>query len=731
MQSHIIRLLAIASLLSRLANARLIPENIVKNPGMVTAPVSAPVAVANTVADIKSSFTDKGNLNTEGISTLDGIPLDAIPEGRSAQSLMAAAITPGADWIATADSSQPGYPASNVLDGNVNSFWHTPFGATGNALPHYLTIDMRTTQTGVNQVAYIPRQDGSSNGNIGEHIIDTSVDGVTWNTPSALGTYQDSASTKTTFFEAINCRFVRLRALTEAGGRGPWTSVASLSIFTATADQAVVNHNYQGEWSPTIDFPLVPVSMALEHDTGNVLVWSSYAASTFGGSNGGNTLTATYNPMTGIVSQRNVQNTDHDMFCEGLSIDATGRFIATGGNNAPKTSIYSPRYDAWTAQAEMNIPRGYQSMATLSNGNAFTIGGSWSGGDTVPKNGEVFSPTANTWTLLNGAPVAPMLTADQQGVYRADNHGWLFGWKAGTVFQAGPSRAMNWYGTAGAGSTTPAGPRGDDTDAMCGNAVMYDAAAGKILAVGGATSYQGVDATANAHIISINAPTVPVSVQTINPMWFPRIFANAVVLPNGQVFITGGQTHGQPFSDDTAHLQPEIWDPVSTRFIKVQQQTVPRTYHSTAILMPDATVLSGGGGLCGACATNHYDAQVFTPPYLFNAQGILLTDAQRPQIKSAPQYMYITTPASTLTVQADKPGYSWSIIRLGSTTHTVNTDQRRIPLYGPSQAGNNLYTYSLSLPTDPGIMIPGYYMVFAMNAAGVPSRAKYVLTPVP
>jgi len=721
MQSYIVRLLAIGTLSFWLANAALPAANILQDPGLVAA--SPPVPPAQ-VSNLQSSFVDKGNLNTEGVTTLDGMPLDAIPEGRSAESLMAAAITPGQGWTATADSYQPGYPPSNVLDGNVNSFWHTPFGANGNPLPHTLIINMQQTMLAVNQVAYIPRQDGSSNGNIGEHIIDTSLDGVHWIAPSALGTYQDSASTKTTFFEAIDCQYVRLRALTEAGGRGPWTSVASFNIFQAAGNAEPPAHDFQGQWSPTIDFPLVPVSMALEHDSGNVLVWSSYAASTFGGSNGGNTLTATYNPATGIVSQRNVQNTDHDMFCVGLCIDSTGRFIATGGNNAPKTSIYSPQYDAWTAQAEMNIPRGYQSMATLSNGNAFTIGGSWSGGATIAKNGEVYSPFANTWTLLNGAPVAPMLTADQQGVYRADNHGWLFGWKAGSVFQAGPSRAMNWYGTAGAGSTTPAGPRGDDGDSMCGNAVMYDAAAGRILTVGGATSYQGVNATANAHIISINAPTVPVSVQTINPMWFQRIFANAVVLPNGHVFITGGQIYGQPFSDATAQLQPEIWDPVSTNFIKMAPQTVPRNYHSTAILLPDATVLSGGGGLCGACATNHYDAQVFTPPYLFDANN---NPAVRPVITNAPATMQVTTPASTLTVTADNAGYSWSIIRLGSTTHTVNTDQRRIPLFGT----NNGQSYGLSLPTDPGIMIPGFYMLFAMNAAGVPSIAKFIAVPVP
>ena len=61
---------------------------------------------------------------------------------------------------------------------------------------------------------------------------------------------------------------------------------------------------------------------------------------------------------------------------------------------------------------------------------------------------------------------------------------------------------------------------------------------------------------------------------------------------------------------------------------------MPRTYHSTALLLPDGTVFNGGGGLCGACVCgpgtaasgscktpNHEDAQIFTPPYLFGPDG--------------------------------------------------------------------------------------------------------------
>ncbi len=68
------------------------------------------------------------------------------------------------------------------------------------------------------------------------------------------------------------------------------------------------------------------------------------------------------------------------MFCEGISLDAMGRVVATGGctiwalkdliltmtggNDAAKTSIYDPVTDAWTAEALMNIPRGYQSVSS-------------------------------------------------------------------------------------------------------------------------------------------------------------------------------------------------------------------------------------------------------------------------------------------------------------------------------------------------------------------------------
>lgn len=56
---------------------------------------------------------------------------------------------------------------------------------------------------------------------------------------------------------------------------------------------------------------------------------------------------------------------------------------------------------------------------------------------------------------------------------------------------------------------------------------------------------------------------------------------------------------------------------------------IPRTYHSSAVLLPDARVFVGGSGLCGGCAVNHLDAEIFSPNYLFNPDG---SPAARPTI---------------------------------------------------------------------------------------------------
>jgi galactose oxidase len=248
---------------------------------------------------------------------------------------------------------------------------------------------------------------------------------------------------------------------------------------------------------------------------------------------------------------------------------------------------------------------------------------------------------------------------------------------------------------------------------MNGNAVMYEP--GRILTVGGAPAYENADASRNAYLVDITGPAV--TVDELAPMAHPRSFANAVVLPDGGVLVIGGQNMPVPFSDDTSVLTPELWDPATRTFAPLAPMAVPRTYHSVALLLPDGRVFAGGGGLCGSCPTNHFDGQIFTPPYLLDADG---SPRPRPTITTAPAD---ATAGSTISVTTEQGVAGFSLVRMGSVTHTVDTDQRRVPLTINGTSGT---TSTVALPADRGVLVPGYYMLFALDAAGVPSVSKIV-----
>ncbi|MFJ5031185.1 discoidin domain-containing protein [Streptomyces sp. NPDC088560] len=620
---------------------------------------------------------------------------------------------PGVDlprdgWTATADSeeTQAGDGrAQNALDGNPGTIWHTQWSGDTRPLPHSITIDMHRTAV-VSGLSYEPRLDDSANGRTGQYSITTSTDGTAFGKPVATGTWKDDDTVKgATFDQPVTARYVRLTAITEAGGRGSWSSAAELRL------SGPANPAEHGAWGPLIGFPLVPVATAvLPND--KLLAWSAYAPDRFGGSNG-YTQTAIMDLTTGKITQRRIDNTKHDMFCPGTAILSDGRVLVTGGSNAERASIYDPATDEWTSTSDMNIARGYQAMTLLPNGDAFVIGGSWGRDNAPDKGSEVWSAATGTWRTLSGVPVSPTLTADPAGPYRADNHEWLYATSNGRVLQFGPSKQLNWISTDGEGGITPAGTRADSLDAMNGDAVAYDV--GKLLTLGGATAYENATATNRAYTVGVKGPDeAPASVRT-GDMAYARSFANSVVMPDGKVAVFGGQSYAKPFSDGHSVLSPEIWDPATGRFTPMAAMALPRNYHSVANLLPDGRIFTGGGGLCGDCETNHADGAIFTPPYLLNPDG---SEKPRPHIISS-----VPTDVAhgqRLTVTTDMPIDKFALVRAGAATHSVDNDQRRIPLTPRKTAAN---TYELDIPADPGVALPGTYMLFAVNQQAVPSKA--------
>jgi len=509
-----------------------------------------------------------------------------------------------------------------------------------------------------------------------------------------------------------------LAALTSACSHVDDEVVASSSAATATPSQ--------GRWLEPIPLPLVPAAAA--NVDGKLLLWAAANPLDLNPPGTGVTYTATFDPATGTAFLPPPVVTGHDMFCPGTTNLADGRLLVNGGSNAEATSIYDPVAGTWGRSMNMAFPRGYQANTILADGSVLTLGGSWSGAR-GGKTGEVWSP--NGWRTLPALPVDASYLGDDSedtpvNIYRADNHMWLFSQANGLVLHAGPGPEMHWIDATWRGSSVAIGGRGVgatlDPYAINGTVVMY--AAGKMLKVGGGPGYQEtptrvVDGTSSAHLIEVDGNTVTAR-QLAATMREPRAFHNSVVLPNGEVLIVGGMTKPLLFSDTGAVMTPELWSPVTEQFTPLPAMTIPRTYHSIAVLLPDARVFVAGGGLCGACTTNHPDAEIFTPHYLLNAD---MSPAARPRIVSAPPR---STFGESIQVEADGPIQSFSLIRQSSVTHSVNNDQRRIDVVGrPTAPGSS--TYVVDIPGNRGLVPPGKYMLFAMNDRGTPSQAHIIL----
>lgn len=118
--------------------------------------------------------------------------------------------------------------AINAVDANTGTIWHTKWYGGSDPLPHEIQLDLGTTRI-VTGLTYLPRQDTSANGRIGRYELYVSTNGTTWGSPVATGTFTDDKNLKAIRCQPAQARYLRLRALTEAGNRGPWTTAATIT----------------------------------------------------------------------------------------------------------------------------------------------------------------------------------------------------------------------------------------------------------------------------------------------------------------------------------------------------------------------------------------------------------------------------------------------------------------------------------------------------------------------
>jgi hypothetical protein len=202
-------------------------------------------------------------------------------------------------------------------------------------------------------------------------------------------------------------------------------------------------------------------------------------------------------------------------------------------------------------------------------------------------------------------------------------------------------------------------------------------------------------------------------------MCYARADHNLVLLANGTVLAVGGGdgTTGEDYSG--AIPIPELYDPTTGSWTVLagafdgNGNAVNRTYHSTALLLPDGRVLSAGSDTFSKPpnpGTNDNTFQIFSPPYMFATRPLIT--AVSGNFTYGSQVTITTQDAASITTVA--------LVRPGTTTHANDFEQRYVKLQF-SINPNNQTQLLATLPANSQNAPPGFYMLFIVNGSSVPS----------
>jgi len=237
--------------------------------------------------------------------------------------------------------------------------------------------------------------------------------------------------------------------------------------------------------------------------------------------------------------------------------------------------------------------------------------------------------------------------------------------------------------------------------------------------------------------------TSPAKWEREDNMPIARVMPDSVLLPDGKIlFVNGagyglaGGAGGEAGNAGNPIFQASLYDPKASagkRWSALAAATVPRLYHSGAILTPDGYVITTGSemsnyvdyagpnadpncqGRTRAC-TDPYEYRIerYTPYYLTNGK-------ERPVIVTCPAELtynssfYLEIPKGTKVTNV-------TFIRYATTTHSTNTDQRFVEL---DILGGNETHLGVRAPINGDLAPPGNWMLFILRE-GTPSVAKVV-----
>jgi hypothetical protein len=453
-----------------------------------------------------------------------------------------------------------------------------------------------------------------------------------------------------------------------------------------------------GSWSAPFGIPVIGIHAALLTN-GNVLFFYSDQPQGSGGS-----LAAIWNPITNAVTVDNVPF-DYNVFCGGMSYLPNGLILVTGGKDdtkppkaddgIPEATLFDPSTSAWSQAPNMSYARWYPTNIELADGTVMVVSGDDDSGNEVLQIEEYHYQTNTFTTLPSSANISP-----NQDIYPR-----LVLLPSGNVFMGGFSQ-----------STTLFNPV---TNAWSNVAMMnYGSRAyggmvllpglRKVLAAGGRPSRDPQDGVATNTVETIDFSQPTPAWSYVAPMNYQRQNQNMVLLPDGTVLAVGGGTGNGIYANPV--YRPEGYDPVANTWTLYNPQKANRTYHSTALLLPDGRVASAGSNSGGKYQKT---VEVFSPPYL--SKGVRPTITEAPNAVTYNQQFTVTTPdAAGITRVA--------LIKVATTTHATRFDERFTDLTFTVGKGQ----ITATAPPNGNYAPPGYYMLDVLNSNGVPAVMPFI-----
>jgi plastocyanin len=424
-----------------------------------------------------------------------------------------------------------------------------------------------------------------------------------------------------------------------------------------------------------------------------------------------------FDPATNTQTSQSV---GENLFCAGHCFLPDGRLLVAGGDRPSSgasriasTHVFDPTLETWTKLPnDMNFNRWYPTVLTLSDGRIFAASGS-GGSNTM----EIFDPGTEVWTQVAGA------NKDFNGYYPSLHllpNGEIFFSRTSWSNQSGTTGARLQFTGANSGTWTDMATMAFPDRQEGASVIMIDAsvspAATRIYVAGGGVA-GALKNPQSLEMIDVTATVPTPSWIGLADMNFPRTNVTCVVLPDGKILAVGGPRGGKWAADPDPVFEAEIYDPAGDSWTVTPPMTHPRQYHSVVVLLPDGRVLVAGGidpTLGGTPQRDQRSMEMFYPPYL--SAGPQPTISNVASSWSYGASIEIETPEAVDIA-------SVAMIMPNSVTHHTDGGHRYIKLGITGVAGDRV---TVQAPGGGAIAPPGFYMLYIVTTAGVPSVASWV-----